>query len=150
METRVAVGTRLDKGNYCKDLGIYLIEWRKSLEEKHDLAHVSAGFWKPGHPLWSCWNCLGKIGGGGIGGMKVLGWFLICFEGREDMSCWQIWYRIWEKGFKDDAKVLPEQLQEGPSRKIVEGTGLEGEIGSLFIDIILRWLSDIYGELLRR
>ena len=45
--------------------------------------------------------------------MKVLGWFLICFEGREDMSCWQIWYRIWEKGFKDDAKEVAQGYECG-------------------------------------
>lgn len=37
------MGARLDKVSHCKDLGIYLVECRKSLEEIHDLAYVSAG-----------------------------------------------------------------------------------------------------------
>ena len=41
IETRVAVGARLDKVSHCKDLGIYLVACRKSLGEIHNLAYVS-------------------------------------------------------------------------------------------------------------
>lgn len=49
VEARVAVGTRSNKVGLCKDLGGYLLEDRKSLEEIRDLAYSLAGLWKPGH-----------------------------------------------------------------------------------------------------
>ena len=38
VEARVEGGTRSNKVGLCKDLGVYLVEDRKSLEEIHDLA----------------------------------------------------------------------------------------------------------------